>query len=367
MLLGLITENDFDFCDDHARTAREVMTPRKDLVAADPKTTIEEAYTIMRKAKKKVLPLVDKDGRLAGMYLLSDLNRIGSAGSAMHNVDHAGRLRVGAAIGVGDDALERVEMMREYADVFVVDSAHGDSKNVIETIKKLKSLYGDKIDVVAGNISEGESARRLIDAGADGVKVGQGPGSICTTRVVAGIGCPQVTAIYNVAKVAEDMKREDVPVCADGGIVNPGDLTIGIGAGAHTVMLGRILAGTDEAPGSVETFNNATVKFYRGMGSRSAMESYRSSRERYAQTNVQKEKIVPEGVEGFVPYAGSLESVMNRYVGGLRLGMGYVGAASIAELRERADFYRITPAGLRESHPHDIEVLPEGGVRGRGR
>ncbi len=349
-LVGLLTENDFAFGTGSQR-AEKVMT--RELMTASPETSIDEAYRLMRDAKKKVLPLVDGKGLLAGMYLFSDLNRI-KFGSSMHNVDGKGRLIVGAAVGVGKDAFERLETLRGYVDVIVIDTAHADSKAVFETLRELKK--SSDIDIVAGNISRGESARRLVDCGADGVRVGQGPGSICTTRIVAGIGCPQVTAVYSVAKALEGT---DVPICADGGIEDSGDIPIAIGAGAHSVMLGKLLAGTKEAPGEVDFQTDGTgpVKHYWGMGSLRALEENEGSRSRYHQDDAGKDKLVPEGVEAVVPYIGELENIMRQYVGGLRKGMGYVGAATIEELRQKADFYRITGAGLSESRPHGVRIV----------
>lgn len=350
-LVGLLTENDFDFCGDHSQRASEVMT--RDLITAPQQTSITEAYEQMRKTKKKVLPLIDENGCLTGMYLFSDLKRIVSGRSDMYNMNEQGRLRVAAAVGVRDDALERVEALAGYVDAVVIDTAHADSEDVLATIKEIKLRY-DIIDVVAGNISEGDSARRLLECGVDGIKVGQGPGSICTTRVVAGIGCPQVTAVYEVAHALEG---ENVPICADGGIENSGSIPIAIGAGAHSVMLGKLFAGTREAPGEVDFQFSPPVKHYRGMGSLSALASSQSSRERYQEEEAVKDRLVPEGVEGTVPYVGELETVMRQYVGGLRKGMGYVGAATIEELREKADFWRVTPEGIRESHPHGIQMM----------
>jgi IMP dehydrogenase len=359
-LVGLITQNDFDFCDDFGRAAAEVMT--RSLITAQPDISADDAYRTMRQEKKKVLPLVDGDNRLVGMYLLSDLARIRSGNSATHNVDAQGRLRVAAAVGTGPEALERVGLLAKYADVIVIDTAHGDSQPVFETLREIKKVYD--IDVVVGNISEGSSARALVDAGADGVKVGQGPGSICTTRVVAGIGCPQVTAIHSVARALEG---SNIPICADGGIENSGDITIAIGVGAHSVMLGKLLAGTKEAPGEVDFQFGNPMKFYRGMGSLAAMMVSRSSRERYRQVEGSPDKLVPEGVEAAVPYVGDLETVMYQYLGGLRAGMGYVGAANIQELQEKADFYRISAAGIRESHPHGVTMLRDAPNYKKGR
>jgi IMP dehydrogenase len=349
-LIGLLTENDFAFCEDFSQRASHVMTRK--LITASPNISISSAYGRMKKEKKKVLPLVDQKGFLAGMYLFSDLKRILSGHSEMYNVDKNGRLRVAAAIGTGEEEMERLRELAGYADAIVIDTAHGDSDPVFRTLKAIKKKYD--IDVVVGNISEGSSAKRLVKAGADGIKVGQGPGSICTTRIVAGVGCPQVTAVYSVAKAIE---KTDVPVCADGGIENSGSIPIAIGAGAHSVMLGKLLAGTKEAPGDVDfQFGNPT-KYYRGMGSLSALESSRSSRERYREGNTEKDNLVPEGVEAAIPYTGDLPTVMHQYIGGLQKGMGYVGAATIPELQNKADFWRITPAGMKESHPHGIRIV----------
>lgn len=351
-LVGLLTENDFDFGGRFER-ASDVMT--RELITANPKISVDEAYERMRDAKKKVLPLVNDDGSLAGMYLFSDLKRIKSGDSDTHNIDDQGRLRVGAAVGVGEDAERRLEVLRGYVDVIVIDTAHGDSENVFRTLRALKQASAE-IDVVAGNVSEAASAVRLVNNGADGVKVGQGPGSICTTRVVAGVGCPQVTAIYSVN---DAIAGYDVPVCADGGIENSAHIAIAIGAGAHSVMMGSLLARTKESPGEVDfrLGDAGPMKRYRGMGSQSALEESAASRERYLQEGVPRNKLVPEGVEAAVPYVGDLETVMTQYLGGLRAAMGYVGAATINEFRENATFYRITPAGIKESHPHGVHIL----------
>ena len=349
-LTGLLTENDFDFCGDFSQKASQVMT--RTLITASPDISMNSAYNRMKKEKKKVLPLVDQKGLLAGMYLFSDLKRIMSGYSETYNVDKNGRLRVAAAIGTGEEELERLRELVKYADAVVIDTAHGDSDPVLKTLKAIKKKYD--IDVVVGNISEGDSAKRLAKAGADGIKVGQGPGSICTTRIIAGIGCPQVTAVYSVAKAIE---KTGIPICADGGIENSGSIPIAIGAGAHSVMLGKLLAGTKEAPGEVDFRFGDPTKYYRGMGSLSALESSRSARERYREDNTEKECLVPEGVEAAIPYTGDLPTVMHQYIGGLRKGMGYVGAATIAELRSKSDFWRITAAGIKESHPHGIHIV----------
>ncbi|MEK7583822.1 MAG: IMP dehydrogenase [Patescibacteria group bacterium] len=357
-LVGLLTRNDFEICSDMTLTAREVMTT--ELITGVPGTTLDEAYEMMHRHKKKILPLINSDGRSAGMYVWSDVQRIKTGSSRMNNVDAKGQLRVGAAIGVGDEALERASLLAANGvDVLVIDTAHGDSKPVFETlvrmVKELKATF-PSIDVVAGNISEGPSARRLADAGADGIKVGQGPGSICTTRVIAGIGCPQVTAVYNCVKAIEG---SGIPTCADGGIQYSGDVTKAIAAGAHSVMIGSKLAGTKESPGTIILWKNRQWKNYRGMGSMSAMLERKEARDRYKQVSSGKTELIAEGIEGLVPYAGEVASVIYQFLGGLRRGMGYVGAASIPELHEKADFYRITKSGLDESHPHDVIITEE--------
>lgn len=352
-LVGLLTRNDFDFCSDSSLPVSRVMTT--ELVTAPSGTTLNEAYDIMSRQKKKILPLVDTDHRLAGMYVFSDVARIRRGSSSIYNLDEAGHLRVAAAIGVDDDAFERIELLGRHVDVVVIDTAHGDSEPVFRTLRAIKKM-NPLFDVVVGNVSEGESAKRLVLAGADGIKVGQGPGAICTTRIVAGIGAPQVTAVYNCAKAIEG---SGVPICADGGIRYSGDIPIAIGAGAHSVMLGSVLAGTKEAPGDSIMREGVPVKVYRGMGSLAAMETHRASRERYGQTEKDGGKLVPEGVETVVPFRGNVEDVLYQYVGGLRAGMGYVGAADIEELREKADFRRILEAGIRESHPHDVTMTSD--------
>jgi len=349
-LVGILTKNDFDFCEDHARKAKQIMT--KNVITGTPGIGLREAYRIMKESRKKVLPLIGRDRRIAGLYTFSDVKRILFGDSKTFNVDKDGRLRVAAAVGVYDDAFERVEkLISEKVDLVIVDTAHGDSKGVIETLRQLKKRYD--IDVMAGNISEPESAERLCRAGADGLKVGQGPGSICTTRIIAGIGKPQVSAIYECAKVAS---KFGVPVCADGGLKFSGDIPIAIGAGAHSVMMGNMLAGTKESPGEFRFHQGVQYKVYRGMGSLGAMENNKGSRERY---NQGKNDLVPEGMEGMVPYKGPLREVIYQYLGGLRRGMGYVGAEDIEELRTIAQFVMITEAGKAESHPHDIIITRE--------
>ena len=349
-LAGILTKNDFDFCEDLSLKAKQVMT--KGVITGHPGVGLREAYRVMKESKKKAIPLVDKDGKVAGLYTFSDVKRILSGDSKSFNVDKNGRLRVAAAVGVYDDAFERVEkLVSEKIDLVVIDTAHGDSKGVVETLKALKKRYD--VDVLVGNISEPESAERLCRAGADGLKIGQGPGSICTTRIIAGIGKPQVSAIYECAKVAE---KFGVPVCADGGLKYSGDIPIAIGAGACSVMMGNMLAGTKESPGEFRFHQGVQYKVYRGMGSLGAMERNKGSRERY---NQGKNDLVPEGMEGMVPYKGPLKEVVCQYIGGLRRGMGYVGAENIEDLRSIAQFVRITEAGKAESHPHDIVITRE--------
>lgn len=354
-MVGLLTGNDFDFCEDPSVAVREIMTPRCALLTAGPSTRRREALPLMAKHKKKVLPLVDENQRLAGMYVFSDLKRNQSPEESGYNLDSEGRLIVGAAVGVGELASRRAELLaKEGCDVFVIDTAHGDSSRVFATLVALKKHH-PSIDVIAGNVSSGDSAIALAEAGADGILVGQGPGSICTTRVIAGIGVPQVSAVYDCAS-ALAKKELDVPVCADGGISNSGDSVIALAVGASSVMLGRLLAGTDEAPGGVEILNDKRVKVYRGMGSLGAMRDNASSRERYGQSS-DATKSVPEGVESVVQYRGAVSGVLDLHVGGIRSGLGYHGARTLDELREKAEPFRMSSAGLAESHPHDVQMI----------
>lgn len=353
-LVGLLTETDFLFCRDNSEKAKDVMTT--EIVTCPPGTTIDEAYVLMCQVKKKVLPLVDKDGCVAGLYIFNDLHRIKTGSARGSNVDERGQLRVGAAIGTGEQALERAELLiRKKADVLIIDTSHGDSEPVYKTLRALKREF-PQTDVVVGNVSEAESALRLAKCGADGIKVGQGPGSICTTRIIAGVGAPQVTAIYNCSQAVEEY---GIPVCADGGIRYSGDIVIAIASGAHSVMLGNLLAGTDEAPGKMIFDQGRQWKEYRGMGSQAALQEYQTSRERYRQVGSEDSPLIPEGIEGRVPYRGPVRGILAQYLGGLRQGMGYVGAASIEELREKANFILYTPAGHFESHPHGLEMTEE--------
>lgn len=352
-LVGVVTENDFDLCADAQQAIKSIMS--RDLITSTPACTTEEAYRTMIKNKKKVLPLVNNDRTVAGLYIFQDVRNIISGERNLFNVDSNGQLRVGAAMGVGEKELERAQLLvNAKVDVLVIDTAHGHTQQVLDTLKTLKQKF-PHVDVVVGNISEPEAVNDLINAGADGIKVGQGPGSICTTRIIAGIGCPQVTAVYNCSKAA---RNTGVPVCADGGIAYSGDISIALAAGAHTVMLGSLLAGTNESPGDVTYIEGKSFKRIRGMGSLSAMKESKASRERYRQEQDEK-KLVPEGIEGMVPTRGALNEVLTQYVGGLRAGMGYVGAKTIDELHQKASFRRITHAGQKESHPHDIHLIME--------
>ena len=348
-LIGIITNRDLRFETDFTKKISESMTS-ENIVTAPEGTTLEEAQQILSKHKIEKLPIVDKDMHLKGLITIKDIEKaIQYPNSAR---DKSGRLLVGAAIGVTADALERVQALVDAGvDILALDSAHGHSKNIIEKVKEIKAAFPD-VPVIAGNIATGEAAEALIAAGADCLKVGIGPGSICTTRVVAGIGVPQVTAIYEVAKVA---KKHDIPIIGDGGIKYSGDIVKAIAAGADVVMMGSLFAGCDESPGEFEIFQGRRFKVYRGMGSLAAME--KGSKDRYFQTG--SKKLVPEGVEGRLPYKGPLSDMVFQLLGGLRSGMGYCGTKTIKDLQENGKFIRITGAGLKESHPHDIYITKE--------
>lgn len=352
-LIGLITQNDFLLNNKQNTLIKDIMTPGKDIITAGPRTSIKQAFKLMQQHKKKTLPLVDAKGKIAGMYVLSDVLRLINGNPKEYNLDQNGRLRVAAAVPTDEGALERIAGMVEYLDVAVIDTAQGDSKFAFQTLKAIKKKY-PKLDVVVGNVSNAQSAAKLAEAGADGIKVGQGPGSICTTRIETGIGCPQVTAVY---ECVEAVKKYNVPVCADGGITNPGDISIAIAAGASSVMMGSKLAGTKESPGKViTTEDNKMVKLYRGMGSPSAMKDSEASRKRYG---VEGTKGTPlsEGVESYVAYRGSVVEVMDHYIKALRKSMSYVGSPDIQTHRTKTRFIRITNAGYRESAPHDVAIL----------
>ena len=353
VLVGILTNRDLRFETDTSQPVSALMTGRN-LVTAPVGTTLEEAEAILHRNKIEKLPVVDADGRLKGLITVKDISKRIKYPDATK--DDQGRLRVGAAVGVGTDALERTAALVDAeVDVLVVDTAHGHSQGVLEIVRRIKAEHD--VDVVAGNVATGDGALALVDAGADAVKLGVGPGSICTTRVVAGVGVPQVTAVYDAAQA---LGGHDVPVIADGGIRNSGDIAKAIAAGADAVMLGSMLAGTDEAPGEVMVAQGERFKEYRGMGSLGAMKARSFSKDRYFQGDVEDvDKLVPEGIEGRVPYKGPLGPIVHQVVGGLRQSMGYVGAATIAEMKERTRFTRITPAGLQESHPHGVTITKD--------
>jgi IMP dehydrogenase len=353
-LVGIVTGNDFEFCDNITeKTIADIMST--EVVTTD-FLDVSDAYKKMQERHKKILPVTNENRELIGIYTWTDVKRIMTNNAGGFNLDSKGSLLVGAAIGVGSEDEERAALLAfKGVNVFVIDTAHGDSIRVIEMIKYLK-LNHPEIDVVAGNISEGEAAKRLVKAGADGVRVGQGPGSICTTRIVSGIGHPQVSAVYECSKA---IRGSGVPVCADGGIKYSGDITIALGAGADNVMLGNLLAGTTESPGEVIFRDGKAMKIYRGMGSLEAMIDNKTSRERYGQTGDSSDKIVPEGVEGAVQFKGDVGTILFQLVGGLRAGMGYNGTASISVLQKNANFYLVSAAGMQESHPHDLYYVKD--------
>ncbi|KRV46847.1 inosine-5'-monophosphate dehydrogenase [Wenjunlia vitaminophila] len=356
-LLGIVTNRDMAFESDRQRAVREVMTPMP-LVTGAVGISGPDAMDLLRKHKIEKLPLVDGEGKLRGLITVKDFVKTEQYPNATK--DSNGRLVVGAAVGVGDEAYARAQALVDAGvDFLVVDSAHGHSRGILEMISKLKANF--KLDVIGGNVATRDGAQALIDAGADGIKVGVGPGSICTTRVVAGVGAPQVTAIYQAAQAAGPA---GVPVIGDGGLQYSGDIAKAIAAGADAVMVGSLLAGCEESPGDLIFINGKQFKAYRGMGSLGAMQSRgqgRSySKDRYFQDDVLSEdKLVPEGIEGQVPYRGPLASVAHQLIGGLRASMGYVGAGTVPELKEKGRFVRITAAGLKESHPHDIQMTVE--------
>jgi IMP dehydrogenase len=351
-LVGILTNRDLRFGVDPSMRIADAMTA-EGLVTAPVGTTLDEAQAILGRHRIEKLPIVDLDGRLRGLITVKDIQK--REAYPLATKDDRGRLRVAAAVGVGPDALERAAALADAGvDVLVVDTAHGHSHGVLEVVRRIKDA--SPVEVIAGNISTAEAAEALLDAGADALKIGQGPGSICTTRVVAGVGVPQVTAVFDVAQVAAD---HDVPVIADGGITSSGDVAKAIAAGADTVMLGSMLAGTDEAPGDVIVVQGERFKEYRGMGSLGAMRARSFSKDRYFQGDVEDvDKLVPEGIEGRVAYKGPLAPIVHQVVGGLRQAMGYCGAPTIEALKE-ARFVRITGAGLRESHPHDVTITKD--------
>ncbi len=349
-LVGILTNRDLKFETRLNRKVSDVMT-KKNLITASAGTDLERAKEILHKYKIEKLPIVDRDFNLKGLITIKDIEKRRKYPHACK--DKLGRLRVGGAIGVGEDAIFRASLLvKAGADVIAIDTAHGHAKSVIEVLKKVKKKFN--IEVIAGNVATQEGTLDLIKAGADAVKVGIGPGSICTTRIVAGAGVPQITAIINCYSVA---KKYGVPIIADGGVKYSGDITKALAAGAHSVMLGGLFAGTDESPGETILYQGRSYKVYRGMGSLGAMEQ--GSKDRYQQTGVESKKLVPEGVEGRVPNKGPLSQSVHQLIGGLRSGMGYCGCKNLNELRQKTKFLRITNAGLRESHVHDVIITRE--------
>ncbi len=358
-LVGIVTNRDMRFVLEVQRTTtlvKDVMTPMP-LIVGKVGINPDEAMALLAQHRIEKLPLVDDNNRLRGLITVKDFDKSEKYPNAAK--DGAGRLLVGAAVGVGADAWERsMALIEAGADLLVVDTAHGHNSAVLEMIKKLKKEpFAKNTDIIGGNIATTEGAKAIIDAGADGIKVGVGPGSICTTRVVAGVGVPQITAVHLASLAA---KKAGIPVIADGGLQYSGDIPKALVAGASSVMLGSLLAGTDEAPGDITYVGGKQYKTYRGMGSLGAMQARSYSKDRYFQDDVLREdKLVPEGVEGRVPYRGTVASVVHQLIGGLRASMGYVGAGTIPELKDKGKFVRITAAGLRESHPHDIQMTIE--------
>ena len=348
-LVGIITNRDLKFETDYSKKIKESMTS-EGLITGKPGITLEEAKEILARARKEKLPIVDDDFNLCGLITIKDIEK--TIKYPLAAKDSFGRLLCGAGVGITANVLDRVaELVAAKVDVIVLDSAHGHSENVLRCLRMIKEKYPD-VQVIAGNVATGEGTKALIEAGADAVKVGIGPGSICTTRVVAGIGVPQVTAIMNSYEVA---KKYGIPIIADGGIKYSGDITKAIAAGGNVCMMGSMFAGCDEAPGTFELFQGRKYKVYRGMGSIAAMEN--GSKDRYFQSDAKK--LVPEGVEGRVAYKGNLEDTVFQLMGGLRSGMGYCGTRTIEELKENGRFVKMSAAALRESHPHDIHITKE--------
>ena len=348
-LVGIITNRDLKFETDFTKKISESMTS-EGLITAPEGITLDEAKKILAKARKEKLPIVDKDFHLKGLITIKDIEK--QIKYPLSAKDDLGRLLCGAGVGITGNMMERVDaLVKAHVDVIVVDSAHGHSRNILEAVKKIKAAYPD-LQVIAGNVATGAATRDLIKAGADAVKVGIGPGSICTTRVVAGIGVPQITAIMDCYAAA---KEYGIPIIADGGIKYSGDMTKALAAGANVCMMGSLFAGCDEAPGTFELYQGRKYKVYRGMGSLAAMEN--GSKDRYFQEGAKK--LVPEGVEGRVAYKGTLEDTVFQMIGGIRSGMGYCGCPTIEDLKEKGQFVKISAAALRESHPHDIHITKE--------
>ncbi len=351
-LVGIVTNRDLRFETQLGKTAREVMTS-ENLVTVPEKCTLEESKVMLHKHRIEKLLVVDKEGKLKGLITIKDIEKIKKYPNACK--DSYGRLRVGAAIGVGSDMMPRVEaLLRAGTDALVIDTSHGHSKNVINAVLTIKHAFPD-CQLVAGNVATESGAKALIDAGVDAVKIGIGPGSICTTRIIAGVGVPQLTAILNCRKIS---KSTGVPIIADGGIKFSGDMAKALGAGADTVMLGSLLAGTTESPGEIVIFQGRSYKTYRGMGSVEAMR--KGSSDRYYQKDTDEDdELVPEGIVGRIPFRGTIRETLVQMIGGLKAGMGYIGASTIAELHQKAKFVRISAAGLRESHVHDVIITKE--------
>jgi len=348
-LVGIITNRDMRFIQDYSIKISDVMTKEK-LITAPVGTTLEEAEKILQKYKIEKLPLVDNNGVLQGLITIKDIEKVIEFPNSAK--DKQGRLLVGAAVGVTADAILRIDaLVKANVDVIVLDTAHGHSQGVMEKVKEVRAKY-PTLNIIAGNVATAEATRALIEAGANVIKVGIGPGSICTTRVVAGVGVPQLTAVYDCATEA---RKHGIPVIADGGIKYSGDMVKALAAGAHVVMLGSMFAGVAESPGETEIYQGRQFKVYRGMGSVGAME--KGSKDRYFQEG--NKKLVPEGIEGRVPYKGPLADTVHQLVGGLRAGMGYCGANDLEFLRENAQFIRMSGAGLRESHPHHVQITKE--------
>lgn len=348
-LVGILTNRDLRFISDYSMRIHEVMTA-EDLVTAPVGTTLEQAEKILQKHKIEKLPLVDDQGILKGLITIKDIEKVIEFPNSAK--DSQGRLLAGAAVGTAKDTMKRVHaLVKSNVDVIVVDTAHGHSAGVINIVKEIRAAY-PTLNIIAGNVATGEATKALIEAGADIVKVGIGPGSICTTRVVAGVGVPQITAIYDCATEA---RKHGKSIIADGGIKYSGDVVKALASGGHAVMLGSLLAGVTESPGETEIYQGRRFKVYRGMGSVGAME--KGSKDRYFQED--NKKFVPEGIEGRLPYKGPLSDTLYQLVGGIRAGMGYCGTANLEELRENSRFVRMTGAGLRESHPHDVQITKE--------
>jgi IMP dehydrogenase len=351
-LVGIVTNRDLRFETDLEKSISEVMT-KDNLIKVSEGISLEDSKKLLHEHRIEKLLVVDNNGRLTGMITIKDIEKIKKYPNACK--DRMGRLRVGAAVGVGDDMQERTQaLLQAGADVILIDTSHGHSKNVVHAVEELKGSFAD-IELIAGNVGTAKGAEDLIKAGVDGVKIGIGPGSICTTRIVAGVGVPQVSAIMNCRPVSSD---KGIPLIADGGIKFSGDITKAIGAGAHTVMIGGLFAGTDESPGESIFFQGRSYKVYRGMGSIEAMR--KGSKDRYYQGDAEDDdKLVPEGIVGRVPYRGTLSGNIHQLIGGLKAGMGYLGCRTIQELREKASFMKISAAGMRESHVHDVIITKE--------